>query len=173
MEVRESMALLARIYAVASQQEITHQDLRWLAGAVLDFVESYEHIYSDPTACTSNLHGILHLADCIRSCGPAWGYWQFTMEKTRGNVVAWLRGRKLKDENLANSILLNEQVNLLRWINPDVCLTWEALFIQKKAGSSVSPFSDQVKLAPAFATEQVAALVDYLSSQSVQQWVMG
>ncbi|KAK9350737.1 hypothetical protein V1523DRAFT_59503 [Lipomyces doorenjongii] len=88
------------------------------------------------------------------------------MEKTCGNVVAWLRGKKLKDENLRNSILLNEQVNLLRWINPDVCLTWEALFIQKKAGSSVSPFPDRVKRAPGFATEQVAALVDYLSSQS-------
>ncbi|KAK9482784.1 hypothetical protein V1527DRAFT_475366 [Lipomyces starkeyi] len=27
-----------------------------------------------------------------------------------------LRASKLKDENLANGILLNEQVNLLRWI---------------------------------------------------------
>ncbi|KAK9353470.1 hypothetical protein V1523DRAFT_440204 [Lipomyces doorenjongii] len=160
MEVRTSMALLARIYAVATQQEISHEDLRWLAGAVRDFMESYEHLYTDPTVCTSNLHGILHLAECIRSCGPAWGHWQFTMEKTCGNVVGWLRGKKLKDENLANAILLNEQVSLLQWINPD------AMFMRKQVGSSVPTFSDQVKRAPVFTTEQVTALLDYLSSQS-------
>ncbi|KAK9384670.1 hypothetical protein V1515DRAFT_610824 [Lipomyces mesembrius] len=30
--------------AVPTQQEITHEDLRWLAEAVRDFVESYEYI---------------------------------------------------------------------------------------------------------------------------------
>ncbi|KAK9427243.1 hypothetical protein V1505DRAFT_358989, partial [Lipomyces doorenjongii] len=135
MELRTSMALLARIYAVATQQEISHEDLRWLARAARDFVESYEHLYTQ-----------------IQRCGPAWGYWQFTMEKTCGNVVGWLRGKKLKDENLANAILLNEQVSLLQWINPDVCLTWEAMFMRKQVGSSVPTFSDQVKRAPVFTT---------------------
>ncbi|KAJ8100826.1 hypothetical protein POJ06DRAFT_197189, partial [Lipomyces tetrasporus] len=82
------------------------------------------------------------------------------------NVVAWLRGKKLKDENLANAILLNEQANLLRWINPDQCLTWEAMLMQKKLGPSVATFSDQVKRGPVFASEQVAAVIDYISSQS-------
>ncbi|KAK9244211.1 hypothetical protein V1506DRAFT_443105, partial [Lipomyces tetrasporus] len=76
------------------------------------------------------------------------------------------KGKKLKDENLANAILLNEQANLLRWINPDQCLTWEAMLMQKKLGPSVATFSDQVKRGPVFASEQVAAVIDYISSQS-------
>ncbi|KAK9334432.1 hypothetical protein V1521DRAFT_450777, partial [Lipomyces starkeyi] len=76
LEVRKNLALLARIYSVSTQGVLTEEDIRYLEGAVLEFVKSYENLYSDPAVCTSNLHGILHLADGAKNCGPAWGYWQ-------------------------------------------------------------------------------------------------
>ncbi|KAK9318751.1 hypothetical protein V1517DRAFT_267426 [Lipomyces orientalis] len=162
IEVRTNLALLAQIYSVATQEQIPRTELQFLERAVHRFVLSYEHIYTDPTICTSNLHGILHLGDCVKNCGPAWAYWQFTMEKTCGNVVSWLRGSKLKDENLANAILLNEQVNLLRWIHPDVCLSWEDTFLQQSTYSTTTGLTDQVKHPPAFTAEQLHVLLAYI-----------
>ncbi|KAJ8103440.1 hypothetical protein POJ06DRAFT_284239 [Lipomyces tetrasporus] len=40
------------------------------------------------------------------------------------------------------------------------------MLMQKKLGPSVATFSDQVKRGPVFASEQVAAVIDYISSQS-------
>ncbi|KAK9351005.1 hypothetical protein V1523DRAFT_418048 [Lipomyces doorenjongii] len=84
------------------------------------------------------------------------------MEKPCGNVVSWLRGSKLKDENLANAILLNEHVNLLRWIHPDVCLSWEDMFLQQRTRSTATGLTDQVKYPPAFTAEQSHVLLAYI-----------
>ncbi|KAK9360833.1 hypothetical protein V1504DRAFT_391446, partial [Lipomyces starkeyi] len=54
---------------------------------------------------------------------PAWVYWQFTMEKTCGNIVSWLRGKRHKEENLAKVILLKERMNMLRWVSPTLAWT--------------------------------------------------
>ncbi|KAK9311519.1 hypothetical protein V1524DRAFT_33741 [Lipomyces starkeyi] len=110
MDVRKNMALLAGIFSIATQEVISRDKHRFLGRAARDVVESIPR------------------SDCLHvqppwNCRPAWGYWQFTMEKTCGNVVTWLQGRKLKDENLPNAILLNEQINLLCWINPNACLS--------------------------------------------------
>jgi hypothetical protein len=165
LEVRKNLALLARIYSVSTQEELTEEDIRYLEGAVLEFVKSYENLYSDPTVCTSNLHGILHLADCVKNCGPAWGYWQFTMEKTCGNVVSWLKGNKLKDESLSNAILLQQQVNLIRWQNPNTCLSWEEVFMQDRAISTLTGLIDKVKRPPEFTDEQWEALAAHFDIQ--------
>ncbi|KAK9311648.1 hypothetical protein V1524DRAFT_370951 [Lipomyces starkeyi] len=87
-EVRKNFVQLSRIYSVATQEKITADDLRLLEDISFSFVQSYEEIFSfDPTSRTSNLHGLLHISNSIRNCGPAWVYWQFTMEKTCGNIV--------------------------------------------------------------------------------------
>ncbi|KAK9310944.1 hypothetical protein V1524DRAFT_412215 [Lipomyces starkeyi] len=54
------------------------------------------------------------------------------MEKTCGNIVSWLSGKRHKDENLANLILLNEKMNMLRWANPYLALTWEEEFFKHR-----------------------------------------
>ncbi|KAK9433305.1 hypothetical protein V1505DRAFT_362282 [Lipomyces doorenjongii] len=74
---------------------------------------------------SSTLHGVLHLAECIKNCGPTWVYWQFTIKITCGNLVSSMKGKSRLDEDLANNILLNEKMNMLRWANPSMALTWE------------------------------------------------
>ncbi|KAK9364356.1 hypothetical protein V1509DRAFT_636648 [Lipomyces kononenkoae] len=160
-DVRKNMALLARIYSIATQEQISPADLGFMDRAVKEFVESYECLYTDPTVCTSNLHGLLHLPECIKNCGPAWAYWQFTMEKTCGNVVRLLQGKKLKDENLANAILLNEQINLLRWRNPGVRLSWEEVFLSRDANPRVGDVLDRIQTPSPFTNEQINAILEY------------
>jgi hypothetical protein len=72
----------------------SQDDILFLDRAVREFVEFYENLYSDPTPS-------LHVGDCIKNCSPAWGYWQFTMEKTCGNVVSGMQGKKHKDESVS------------------------------------------------------------------------
>ncbi|KAK9352504.1 hypothetical protein V1523DRAFT_441025 [Lipomyces doorenjongii] len=124
-----NLALLALIYSDSTQEELIERRRYPISGGtVRQSVESYENLYSDPTVCTSNLHGILHLTDCVKNGGPTRRYWQFRMEKTCGNVVSWLQGNKLKDESVSNAIVLHQQVNLM----------WEEAFVQDTALSSLT-----------------------------------
>ncbi|KAK9241673.1 hypothetical protein V1506DRAFT_569393 [Lipomyces tetrasporus] len=172
LEVRKNLVELAKIYSIATQEKITTDDLRLLEDTSFRFVQSYEHIYSfDPTSRTSNLHGILHVSDCIRNCGPAWVYWQFTMEKTCGNIVSWLSGKRHKDENLANLILLNEKMNMLRWANPYLALTWEEEFFKHRPEITVGMLKTQLSAALDFTEREldaIAKLIGYSSSDALE-----
>ncbi|KAK9352806.1 hypothetical protein V1523DRAFT_412963 [Lipomyces doorenjongii] len=85
------------------------------------------------------------------------------MEKTCGNVVSLLQGKKLKDENLANAILLHEQINLLCWRNPNKCLSWEEVLLTQQVHPRVGEVLDRVKRPLSFTNEQIAAILQYFN----------
>ncbi|KDQ08446.1 hypothetical protein BOTBODRAFT_179804 [Botryobasidium botryosum FD-172 SS1] len=41
-----------------------------------------------------NLHAILHIADTIEQCGPAWAYWCFALERFCGLPQRTIRNRR-------------------------------------------------------------------------------
>jgi hypothetical protein len=172
-EVRKNFVQLSKIYSVATQEKITADDLRLLEDISFSFVQSYEEIYSfDPTSRTSNLHGLLHISNSIRNCGPAWVYWQFTMEKTCGNIVNWISGKRHKDENLANLIIFNEKMNMLRWANPCLALTWEEEIYKPKSEIVVGMLKTPVSSVIHFnelELDAIAKLIGYSSSHDLER----
>ena len=65
----------------------------------------YQYDSSRLAVCTLTLHGLLHLPDNIRFCGPVWTTWTFWMEHYCGYLQAGLRSRSRPWANLNNRIL--------------------------------------------------------------------
>ncbi|PKY56179.1 hypothetical protein RhiirA4_330230 [Rhizophagus irregularis] len=61
-------------------------------------------------------HYLLHLADTIEINGPCWSTWQFPMERLCGMLIPLVQSRLHPYNNLANQIILKEQLNHLRFI---------------------------------------------------------
>ena len=55
--------------------------------------------------CTLTIHGLLHICDNIRFCGPVWTTWTFWMERYCGYLKAGLRSHSHPWMNLNNKIL--------------------------------------------------------------------
>lgn len=51
-----------------------------------------------------------HLTDSLASFGPAWGHWQFPMERVCGQLMPVIRNRSSPYANLANQVLLRMQM---------------------------------------------------------------
>ncbi|KAK9320037.1 hypothetical protein V1517DRAFT_330658 [Lipomyces orientalis] len=73
--------------------------------------------------------------------------------------------------NLANLILLNEKMNMLRWANPHLALTWEEKFFKHRPEITVGMLKTQVS-APLDFTEReldaIAKLIGYSSSYALE-----
>ncbi|KAK9319064.1 hypothetical protein V1517DRAFT_266954 [Lipomyces orientalis] len=163
----ETFLLLPQVYSIATQEKITTIDIQLLEEASFDFVRPYEEVcFFDPTSRTSNLHGVLHLAECVKNC-PAWVYWQFTMEKACGDLVIWLQGKSRLDKHLANIVLLNEKMNIVRWANPSLALTWAEEIHGPKSDIPVGMLKSPLSSTPQFtdsALDAIAKIVGYGSS---------
>ncbi|RGB22325.1 hypothetical protein C1646_634195, partial [Rhizophagus diaphanus] len=60
---------------------------------------------------------ILHVADCIKYCGPCWSYWQFPMERVCGIFKPLIKSRINPYSNLANTLTLLQQFYLLQFFS--------------------------------------------------------
>ncbi|KAK9494593.1 hypothetical protein V1508DRAFT_454209 [Lipomyces doorenjongii] len=117
--LRKNLALLARIYSVSTQEELT-EDIRYMAGAVLEFAKSYENLIA-PLGVLA-----IHDGENMRKC--CFG--------------TWLKGNKLKGESLSDAILLQQQVNYTV-ADPNTCLSWEEVFMQNRAISTLTGLIDK------------------------------
>ncbi|KAI0054434.1 hypothetical protein BV25DRAFT_1817076 [Artomyces pyxidatus] len=62
---------------------------------VLKFEELYyQYNPQRISACPVTIHALLHIADSIISCGPAWAYWAFPMERYCGLIRPGIKSRK-------------------------------------------------------------------------------
>ena len=55
-------------------------------------------------ACTLTIHGLLHVAQDIRFCGPAWTTWTFFMERYCGFLQRSLRSQSQPWSSLENTV---------------------------------------------------------------------
>src|SRR5205814_3464023 len=65
------------------------------------------------SACLLTIHLLLHLAESLLNCGPAWVYWQFPCERVCGMLKPKAKNRSLANRNLSLAILYQEQYNHL------------------------------------------------------------
>ena len=65
----------------------------------------YQYDVEQLSTCTLTIHGLLHLCDNIRFCGPVWTTWTFWMERYCGYLQAGLQSKTHPWENLNNHVL--------------------------------------------------------------------
>lgn len=57
------------------------------------------------SACPLTIHGLLHVCQDIRFCGPSWTTWTFFMERYCGFLKCGLRSKRFPWANLNNRVL--------------------------------------------------------------------
>ena len=65
------------------------------------------------SACRLTIHGLLHISDNIRFCGPVWTTWTFFMERFCGSLKNGLRSKVHPWANLNNRVLQLAYVKLI------------------------------------------------------------
>ncbi|TEB21275.1 hypothetical protein FA13DRAFT_1643122, partial [Coprinellus micaceus] len=82
--------LLVKIMKRCLQFSITEKELDELEADIIEWVRKYEscicrYYYQYKEArlatCLLTVHGLLHIVDIIRNCGPSWTTWTFFMER--------------------------------------------------------------------------------------------
>ena len=64
----------------------------------------YQYQESRLSACPAVLHGMLHIPQNIRECGPVWTTWTFHLERFCGILQGALRSQSQPWANLNNRI---------------------------------------------------------------------
>ncbi|PKY61197.1 hypothetical protein RhiirA4_521455 [Rhizophagus irregularis] len=80
---------------------------------VVYFREYYQHNSQRLAACRISFHYLLHVANCIKYCGPSWTHWQFPMERICGILQPLIKSRLNPYSNLSNTLTLLQQFYLL------------------------------------------------------------
>ncbi|KAG1745048.1 uncharacterized protein EDB91DRAFT_1236456 [Suillus paluster] len=89
---------------------ITHAEIDELEWRIANWVVKYEKYYyqhneSRLPACTLPIHGMLHIADDIRQCGPVWTTWTFFLERYCQKFKIALKSRVQPWGNLNKEVL--------------------------------------------------------------------
>ena len=79
-----------------------------------DYRYYYQYREYRLSVCPLVIHGLLHVIDGIRLCGPIWVTWTFYMERFCGILKSALRSRKRPFANLNARIMRSSCISLLR-----------------------------------------------------------
>ncbi|KAG2135445.1 hypothetical protein DEU56DRAFT_392100, partial [Suillus clintonianus] len=113
------------------QFSITHAEIDELERRIANWVVKYEKYYyqhdeSRLPACTLPVHGMLHIADDIRRCGPVWTTWTFFLERYCQKFKTALKSRVQPWGNLNKEVLYTaylQQVVLRYDVQEEVSLS--------------------------------------------------
>ncbi|KAJ7029534.1 hypothetical protein C8F04DRAFT_962737 [Mycena alexandri] len=90
--------------------QFTYTEINQLQDNCIDWVQTYEKYYYQYkeerlSACPLTFHGLLHVPDDIRFCGPSSSTWTFLIERFCGVLQAGLRSRRHPWANLNNRVI--------------------------------------------------------------------
>ncbi|PKC52968.1 hypothetical protein RhiirA1_447330, partial [Rhizophagus irregularis] len=94
-------------------QQLLKKFLDYYERFVVYFREYYQHNSQRLAACRIIFHYLLHVANCIKYCGPSWTHWQFPMERICGILQPLIKSRLNPYSNLSNTLTLLQQFYLL------------------------------------------------------------
>lgn len=64
--------------------------------------------------CRPTIVALLDVTANLRSCGPAWSYWQFPAERLIGTLTRLIRSRRFPYAALTNAVLANYYAELVK-----------------------------------------------------------
>jgi hypothetical protein len=107
---------------ICLQPSIQAPDIAVVRQRLKDFLEYYEHRYyalrfDRLPACLPVFHQLAHVADFLDTLGPMWVYSQWVMERVCGLIVRNVDNRFTANRNMEINILLQEQRNLIPFLN--------------------------------------------------------
>ncbi|KAL4245210.1 hypothetical protein ABKN59_010252, partial [Abortiporus biennis] len=106
---------LVELLQCCLQFEYSSNDIEKIRAGFAEWITKYEEYYyqHDPShlsTCPLTVHAILHIIDCIVTCGLVWAYWAFPME-CYCSVLAWeIHSRRFPFTNLDRFILDTAQM---------------------------------------------------------------
>ncbi|KAI5801337.1 hypothetical protein EDC01DRAFT_628291 [Geopyxis carbonaria] len=106
---------------------LTTKDIEEFETDIIATLEGHEKLYyqyqrSRLPLCTTQVHGLVHLAHAMRICGPVAIYHCYPMERVCGFLKPLVHSRSRPNENMASNIVQRERMNALPFIvhqNPD------------------------------------------------------
>jgi hypothetical protein len=122
--------VLIRAYDLCLKWEIEDDDLENIRALIKQFVEDFKRLYVDcdahpkrPMLYSTNIHGLLHLHDQIRDCGPMFAWDESSTESYMGAIEPMARSGVKIDESAGNATFLEEMVKTLSYARPELSLT--------------------------------------------------
>ncbi|KAF5315532.1 hypothetical protein D9611_004820 [Ephemerocybe angulata] len=114
------MCKLVTIMKTSLKYSLTSEELDILEADIIEWVRDYEKYYYQYrserlSACVLTIHGLLHVVDDIRNCGPSWTTWTFFMERFCGLLKRALRSRRHPWANLTKRTLHLTMLNQLKY----------------------------------------------------------
>jgi hypothetical protein len=129
-EYLEHWIVLIRAYHICLQWQITADDLEKLRSLLKQLVEDFKCLYIDcdnhPKRLmlyTTNIHGLLHLHEQIKDCGPIFAWDESSTESYMGAIEPMARSGVKIDESAANATFLEEMVKILPYARPHLALS--------------------------------------------------
>jgi hypothetical protein len=125
----EHWIVLIRAYDLCLQWQINAADLENIRSLLTQFVQDFKTLYIDcdqhpkrPRLYSTNVHGLLHLYDQIRDCGPMFTWDESSTESYMGAIEPMARSGVKIDESAANATFLEEMVKILSYARPKLSL---------------------------------------------------
>jgi hypothetical protein len=126
-EYLEHWVTLIRVYDLCLKWEMNRNDLHEIRCLFVEFVQRFKVLYIDcdnhpkrPMLYSTNIHGLLHLHDQIRHCGPMFAWDEAGTETYMGMIGPMARSGVKIDESAANATFLEEMVKILSYARPSV-----------------------------------------------------
>jgi hypothetical protein len=128
-EYLEHWIVLIRAYDLCLKWQIDDDDLKKISALIKQFVEDFKRLYVDCDAhpkramlYSTNIHGLLHLHDQIKDCGPMFAWDESSTESYMGAIEPMARSGVKIDESAANATFLEEMVKILAYARPQLSL---------------------------------------------------
>lgn len=104
---------------IALKVDMTDTDVHRMESHFQDFVNSSEEIYYQGIPhrlpmCTTQMHMLLHVGQCILDIGPPFVSWQFGIERYVGMLTPLVSSKSQQDESLHHSVSVREQMQYIQ-----------------------------------------------------------
>ena len=126
-------SMFVRAMYLLFQKEITHEEIDYAERLLEAWVRMYEEIYyqgnaSQLSACRSQIHYLLHMAQNVRTLGPLFCYWQYPVERYIGQFERWATSKSQINVSLMNNIVQRENIAYLRYKFQSLAIpTWKGV----------------------------------------------
>jgi hypothetical protein len=126
-EYIEHWILLIRAYDLCLKWVLEPDDLVKIRSLFVQFVVDFKRLYVDcddhpkrKRLYTTNIHGLLHVHNQIRDCGPMFAWDESSTESYMGAIQPMARSGVKIDESAANATFLEEMVKTLAYARPQL-----------------------------------------------------
>jgi hypothetical protein len=128
----EGYLLLVDAIVLLEKHSVTATEIHTVKDLIIQFSQYYEGRFYQQQwnrlrVCLPTMHQLLHIHQFLTAIGPAYVYWQWPMERLCGMITQTAKSRSAANQNIANSMVQDEQMNYLPYVlptNPDhACFT--------------------------------------------------